>query len=50
MTDSRSLAETIRDALKLYMVVHEGLDEGKELVFEYESESGKKVERLKIVF
>ena len=43
----RSLAETIRSALSLYMVIQPELDEGKQLILE--DKDGKDREKLKLI-
>lgn len=47
LSGKRSLAETIRSALQLYLVLQEELDEGKEIILE-DKEGGLR-ERLRIL-
>lgn len=47
MSGKRSLAETIRSALRLYLIVQEELEDGKELVLE--DKEGKEREKLRLV-
>lgn len=47
LTGKRSLAETIRAALKLYLVIQEEIDEGKDLIFE--DKEGEVREKLKLL-
>jgi Ribbon-helix-helix protein, copG family len=47
MSGKRSLAETIRSALQLYLVIQEELGDGKEIILE--NKEGGERERLRIL-
>jgi hypothetical protein len=48
LSGKRSLAETIRSALKLYLIVQEGLEDGKHVILE--DKSGKEREKLRLIY